>query len=231
MPIITRQVYQQPPADNAYNPNGNYGQAAPASTQAANNYNAYQPQPQPNAYGQAATPAKTKAGGLPLPALIGVAVVVALLIIAGLVLVVSGGGGGGDIVAPPNSTKVNLTLDDFKKLSPDKVSGDTSGVTLVSYDSTDSPDSLTKFYKDDLTKKGWTTKEDTASSLTFTKGDQTSAVAMVPLPDPATITALETVLPGLKGQLKAGDTLVITIKGPTSKLNTTPTAVLIGMAA
>jgi hypothetical protein len=236
--------YQQP-SENTYNPNpnGNYGQAGSASTQAANNYNpnAYQQQPPPpNAYinasynqGQAATPAKTGTG-LPMPILIGVAVVVALLIIGGILLVVLGGGGGGggaDLPAPPKSSKVNLTLDDLKKLSPGEVPSDTSGVTLASYDSEDNTDSILKFYRDDFNKKGWASKEDTVTSLAYTKGDQAGAVAVIPLPNQETITGLETVLPALKGQLKVGHTLVITIKGPTNKINITPGAQLMGKAA
>jgi hypothetical protein len=234
--------YQQP-AENAYNPNpnGNYGQVGPASTQAANNYNAnaYQQPPQPNAYvntgynnnsGQAAAPAKARTA-LPMPILIGVAAVVALLVIGGIVLVVLGGGGGGDLPAPPNSTKVSLTLDDFKKLSPGEVPSDTSGVTLASYDSSDQADSIIKFYRDDFNKKGWTSKEDTATSLAYTKGDQAGAVVVIPIPNQDAITGIETVLPALKGQLKAGHTLIIAVKGPANKLNITPPAQLMGRAA
>lgn len=210
--------YNQSPAPNAgaggYNPNNAY-QAQPQQ---------YQPQPGSPGYSAAATPLATKPKRglpLPLPAIIAIVVVLAVLIIGGILFVVLGGSGGsaGDIAQPPNSTKLNVSIDDIKKIPGSTLPADTSGVNFAAYSTKDSPETVSKFYKDDLTKKGWSVKQvDSSGTFTATKGDQTISIAAVPLATQQEIDAFAVAAPPFKGQLHPGDTLILAGQGPTSKI-------------
>ncbi len=239
-------AYSQPPPNSGgygqaggYDPNqaANYGayNQTPASNVGAGGYtpsNTYQAQPQPyqpqqgnpgyGAGGAAPLVTKPKRGlPLPLPAIIAIVVVLALLIIGGILFVVLGGSGGsaGDIAQPPNSTKLNLSVDDFKKLPGNTVPADTSGVSFVAYSTKDSSETVSKFYTDDLTKKGWSVKQATSSgTITATKGDQTISIGLLPFAKQDEIDAFALAIPPLKGQLHPGDTLILAGQGPTSKI-------------
>lgn len=208
----------QPPAANVgaggYNPNNNAYQAP---------LQPYQPQPGSPGYsvGAVATPVATKPKRrLPLPALIAIIAVLAVLIIGGILFVALGkGGGAGDIAQPPNSTKLNVSVDDLKKVSDSTIPADTSGINFVSYSTKDSPETVSKFYQDDLSKKGWNIKQTTsADTVTATKGDQTVSITSLPFAKQNEIDAFALLIPPLKGQLHPGDTLILAVQGPTSKI-------------
>ncbi len=221
---------QQPPA---YDPQAAYNQGQGQQQGAYAGQSAAYGQPgQPAyggqaAYGQPAAPVVAKKGGLPLPLII-IGGVLALLIIAALVyfLVINKGGGtvGADIPEPKNATKLNISIQDFEKFRQgDKT--DTSKVSFAGYASTDTPEEVATFYRTEMKNRGWT--EDIAggssNSILFKKGDNSAGVSYQPIKTKAEADGFGAFFPTIKDQIKAGQTLVFLVSGPSSAF-TTPKA-------
>ncbi len=215
------QGYGAPPSAPGYDPNQAYGQMQGYGAQPQPAYSA-QPgygAPQPASYsGPAPAPARAKKG-LPL-ALIGIIGVVIIAAVALLLIFVvfAGGGAVGDLPAPKNSTKLDVSVTDLAKASTTTVPAgvDINKYKFGVYSTTEKPDAVINFYKDEMKKKGWTEEAGTSGggSITFVKGDQTASVFSGALDSQLAIDGLSKALPALKDKFKVGDTFVLNGQGP-----------------
>ncbi len=237
------QSYGQPPAAQ---PQADYGQAqnyaqpqgqAQGYGQPQPDYNQPQGYAQPQgydyggqqvAYGQPPAPTGSPAAKKSslLPILIGVGALLLVLVIVLVFFLVSSSGSGvvGDLPAPKTGTKLDFASQDFDKftqLSGQKI--DTSKLKYAAYTTSESSDALLSFYRDEMKKKGWT-EDATRSSSTgpvFTKGDQSAAIAILPVKDSQTLAGVNIIVPSAKDKIKVGDTFLLLLQGPTDAVKGT----------
>jgi FHA domain len=198
--------YAQPQADG-YNPQGGY---APQDYAQAS-YGQQVAYGQPQAQMPQVTAVEKKKGGSGL-LFIGLGALVAIIaILAVLFVFVFSGGGVGDLPSPPNGTKIDIPVSELKNIPG--VGSNLDKVKVVTFKSSDNPNSVYSFYKTEMGKKGYTLLGEDPSAVAFGKGDQAAGVVAAPITDDATVASLVQVIPSLKDKIKKGETLILLLSG------------------
>ncbi len=126
----------------------------------------------------------------------------------------------GELPAPLEARKLNLTVGMLQKLQK-RLGGryasvDLNTLSVAAYASPEMPADLFDYYRAALKDKGWTESRayDNRFGVYFVKGAQVAAVGIVGVPDSLTLGFLAGFVPEVRGQVQAGESLLVLGQGP-----------------